>query len=213
MPARLDGSTSVSRSRVQRGDMPVTIALFVLAVALIYAGDTFGSSSLQALGTGILALGMIAIGVESLRTRAFDMPVGSSLRSTSRFAFSGPAAMAWGAMCLTLGLGALTICGVVLFGLEASAEQLVIDRPGLVIAPVGFIFLCTALGWLLGEETMNASVLTFFVTLPQRIGALVTLTFALAVLGIGVFELLAPQEFDRILESLKPPPFPPVPRG
>jgi len=189
----------------------LTLAFFLLAVALIYLGDTFGSSVLQALGTAILALALVGVGVDSLRTRYFDMPVGSSLRSSSRFTFTGPSAVVWGLMCLTLGLGALAISGVVLFGLEDSAWRLVGDRPGLAIAPVGFIFLCTALGWLLGDDTMNSSVLMFFVTLPHRIGAVITLVFALAVLGIGVFELVAPAEFDRLVESLRPPPAPQVP--
>jgi hypothetical protein len=65
----------------------------------------------------------------------------------------------------------------------------------------------------MGEEAMNSSVLMFIATLPQRLGALVTLVFALAVLGVGVFELLAPDAFDRVLESLRPPPAPQVPPG
>ncbi|MBP7775524.1 MAG: hypothetical protein KA371_00165 [Acidobacteria bacterium] len=189
----------------------LTLAVFGLAVALIYAGDKLGSSGTQALGTAILALGLVGIGVDSLRTRYFDMPVGSSLRSTARFTFKGPGAVVWGLMCLALGLGALALSGVVLFGLEDSAQRLVMARPGIALAPVGFIFLCTALGWLLGDETMNSSVPMFFVTLPHRIGAVITLAFALAVLGVGVFELVAPSAFDRILESLRPPPAPQVP--
>lgn len=51
----------------------------------------------------------------------------------------------------------------------------------------------------------------FIVTLLHRIGAVVTLLFALAVFGIGVFELAAPDRFDQIVESLKPPPAPQVP--
>ena len=58
---------------------------------------------------------------------------------------------------------------------------------------------------------MNASVLMFIVTLPHRIGAVITLLFSLAVHGIGVFELGAPAAFDEIVTSLKPPPAPKVP--
>ena len=58
---------------------------------------------------------------------------------------------------------------------------------------------------------MNASVLMLIVTLPHRIGAVITLFFSLAVLGIGVFELAAPATFDEIVASLKPPPAPKVP--
>ena len=48
------------------------------------------------------------------------------------------------------------------------------------------------------------------VTLPQRLGGLITVLFALAVLAVGVFELAAPEAFDRIFQSLRPPPpFPP----
>lgn len=186
-------------------------AIFVLAVTAVYAGDKLASPGMQAIGAAVLALAMTCVGVDALRSRSFDMPVGSSLRSATRFTFRGPGALAWGLMCLALGLGALALSAVVLFGLQGSAERLVLDRPGFVIAPLGFIFLCTALGWLMGEEAMNSSVQMFIVTLPHRIGALVTLAFALAVLGVGVFELVAPDAFDRTLESLRPPPAPQVP--
>jgi hypothetical protein len=188
-------------------------AIFVLAVAAIYAGNVLAWSALQAIGASAFAFAMIGVGVDALRARAFDMPVDATLTSTTRFTFRGPGALAWGLMCLTLGLGALAVSVVVLFGLQGAAERMVLERPGLVIAPVNFIFLCTALGWLMGEEAMNSSVLMFIATLPQRLGALVTLVFALAVLGVGVFELLAPDAFDRVLESLRPPPAPQVPPG
>ena len=49
------------------------------------------------------------------------------------------------------------------------------------------------------------------VTLPHRIGAVITLLFALAILGIGLFELVAPAAFDEIVASFKPPPAQKVP--
>ena len=189
----------------------LVLAVFLLAVAMIYAGNTLAWSGLQAIGVAILGLGLVGVGVDALRTRSFDMPVGSTLRSTSRFAFKGPGAVFWGLLCLVLGLGTVTLSAIVLLGLQAAAERLVSDRPGIAIAPLGFIFLCTALGWLWGEVEMNSSLLMFIVTLPHRIGAVVTLVFALAVFGVGVFELVAPEAFDRIVESLRPPPAPQVP--
>lgn len=167
---------------------------------------------MQAVGAAILGFGLVAVGIDSIRTRHFDIGVNpGSLRSSSRFKFKGAGAVFRGLLFLAFGLGTVAIAGVILFNLGSAAERLILDRPGILIAPIGFIFLCTAIGWLSGDEQMNASVLMFIVTLPHRIGAVITLLFSLAVLGIGVFELAAPAVFDEIVASLKPPPAPKVP--
>ena len=64
-------------------------------------------------------------------------------------------------MFLALGLGTVVIAGVILFGLGSTAERLILNRPGLLITPLGFIFLCTAIDWLSGDEQMNASLMMF----------------------------------------------------
>ncbi len=186
-------------------------AIFLLAVALVYIGDKLVLSRMQAIGAAILGFGLVAVGLESIRARYFDIGVDpGNLLSSSRFKFRGTGAIFWGLLFLTLGLGTVAAAGVIFFDLGGAAERLLSDRPGIVIAPLGFIFLCTAVGWLSGDEQMNASVLMFIVTLPHRIGAVITLLFALAVLGVGLFELVAPEAFDQIVASLKPPPAPKV---
>jgi hypothetical protein len=102
-----------------------------------------------------------------------------------------------------VGIGA-----VVLLGLTDAAEQLIAERPGVVIAPLGFIFPCSAGGWLWGEGSMNSSLLMALATLPQRLGAVVTILFSLAVLAVGLFELIASVAFDQLVDQLRPPPFP-----
>jgi hypothetical protein len=186
--------------------------IFLLAMVLIYAGDKLSLPKLLATGVCILGFGLVSVGVDSLRMRYFEMhPSSDSLTSSSRFKFRGLCAVFWGLLSFTLGIGILVIAGVVFFGAGDATERLISARPGFVIAPLGFIFLCTALGWLCGEEGMNASILMFLATLPHRIGAVITLVFALLVLGTGLFELVAPAAFDHIVTSLKPPPAPRVP--
>lgn len=183
------------------------------AAALIFVGDRANLPRLQALGAAILGLGLVAVGVESIRTRYFEVgPDPGSLRSSSRFVFRGPGALSWGLMCLALGSGAALAAAIVLLGLQDVAGRLIAERPGIVLAPLGLLFLCTAGGWLFGEERMNSSSLLFLATLPHRLGAVITVLFSLAVLAVGLFELAAPAAFDHIVESLKPPPHPPVPR-
>ena len=167
---------------------------------------------MQAIGAAILGFGLVSVGLESIRARYFDIGVNpGGLQSSARFKFKGAGAIFWGFLFLTLGLGTVVIAGVIVFNLGSAAERLIVDRPGILITPLGFIFLCTAFGWLWGDEQMNASVLMFFATLPHRIGAVITLLFSLVVLGIGLFELLAPAAFDEIVSSFKPPPSPKIP--
>ena len=150
--------------------------------------------------------------MESIRTRYFDMGLDpGSVRSSSRFVFRGPGALSWGLMCVALGAGAVVVAAVVLLGLQDAAGRLIAERPGIVLVPLGSLFLCTAGGWLFGEEGMNSSPLLFVATLPHRLGALITVLFSLAVLGVGLFELAAPAAFDQAVEWLKPPPPPQVP--
>ena len=186
------------------------LVILLVTVALIGIGGALALPSLQALGAAVLGLGMIVIGLEAVRTRSFEMAPASAL-SSSRFRFRGVGAVFWGLQFVGLGLGTVTVAGIILLDLVSSAESLVLDRPGIAIAPIGFIFLCTAIGWLSGEESMNASIFLFIATLPHRIGAVVTLLFALAVLCVGIFELAQPEVFDQIVENLRPPPFPPLP--
>jgi len=167
----------------------------------------------QAVGVVLLGLGLVVVGIDSVRSRYHEEGVSPGrITSSSRFVFHGPGAISWGLLCVAVGLGMIAIAVVVLLGLTQAAERLVDERPGLVIAPLGFIFLCSAGGWLWGEEQMNSSPLMFLATLPQRLGALVTVLFSLTVLAVGVFELVAPAAFDQLIDQLRPPPFPDLPR-
>ena len=179
---------------------------------LAFVRDRLDRASLQAICAAVIGLGLVAVGLESLRRRFFDMGVDpGSPMSSSRFVFRGPGAVSWGVMCVTLGLGMIAVAAVVLLGLVDAAERLVAERPGIVIAPLGLVFLGAAGGWLWGEEQMNSSFLMVLATLPQRLGALVTVLFSLAVLGVGLFELVAPAAFDQIVAMLTPPPAPVIP--
>ncbi len=187
--------------------------LGLLAIGFVAAGNYLVWPKLQALGAAMLGVGLLSIGIDSIRLRYFDMKVGEwSWHSSSRFVFRGTGAAFWGLLFVAMGLGTLAIAGIVIFELGPAAEKLIMARPGILIAPLGFIFLCTAIGWLWGDEQMNASVLMFVVTLPHRIGAVVTLIFALAVFGLGVFELLQPEAFDDLVRSLRPPNHPMLPK-
>jgi hypothetical protein len=188
------------------------LAVAVTAVVIIFVGNTLAWARLQAVGVVLLGLGLAVVGIDSIRSRYHEEGVSPGrITSSSRFVFHGPGAISWGFLCVAVGLAMVTIAAVVLLGLTHAAERLVGERPGLVIAPLGFIFLCSAGGWLWGEEQMNSSPLMFLATLPHRLGALVAVLFSLAVLAVGVFELVAPAAFDQLVDQLRPPPFPNLP--
>ena len=69
-------------------------AIGLVAIGLIYVGDKLALSSMQAIGAAVLGLGLIGVGIDSIRTRNFNIGVNpGSLRSSNRFRFKGAGAV------------------------------------------------------------------------------------------------------------------------
>lgn len=202
-----------SRSRVTEGLRRWrAAALLVGALCLVLLGAGAGWPWVQALGWMVLGGCLVVTGVDALRSRRFAMPVSDfDLESHSRYRFSGCAAMSFGLWFVVAGGLTILLSSAWLVGADGFAEQLVRARPGLVLAPLGFLFSCTSFSWLYGEEEMNRSQMHFWTSLPQRLGGLVALIFSLTLLAVGVFELVAPATFDALWRSLQPPELPVLP--
>lgn len=178
-------------------------ALILPGVALIGLGAGLGIPGAAPLGTMLLGGAMVVAGLEMMRSRRYIL-YNSARHNTRKERYSGSAAVAWGIFSVISGAGIAVMGALVLTGLEGAAGRLVLARPSLALLPVGFAFGAMAMAYLIGSDTWrDRSIWIQLGSIPHRLGGLILLLMALALLGLGGLDLLAPERFDRLIESLK----------
>lgn len=175
----------------------VQIALGVLALLLVFLGDKFSMPLLT--DTGIACFGMtaMAIGWEAILTQ--HIVVGRR-RSGNRGTYSGVPAIFQGVQFNLFGLFLILLAVVshMNANLRLVGEQM-IRHPGLPLIFFGGLILMQAVITLTGSLEMRhgsrATVITNLVA-SRLLPGIILVVLGIGALGLGVFELVAPQVFD-----------------
>ncbi len=121
--------------------------------------------------------------------------------------FTGPAAVFAGAAFVVLGLAAGAAGLLHLSGTSAAGlKSLLASRPGLALAPAGLALLSHGLAFLVGfpegRDAARGAAWNALLSIPARLGGAVLVLLGAAALGIGAWELAAPDAFDGLVASL-----------
>lgn len=178
-------------------------AVILPGLALIGLGAGLGLPGAAPLGTILLGAALAVSGIAMIRSRRFTF-YNSARHNTRRERYSGGAAVAWGIFSALSGAGVAVAGGLVLIGLDGVAGRLILQRPSLALLPAGLACGALAMAQLIGSDTWrNRSIWILLGSTPHRVGGLILLLLALAMLGLGGLDLLWPEQFDRLVEGLK----------
>lgn len=109
-------------------------------------------------------------------------------------------------MFLTLIGGALSAYVLAsLLGLEQRIGAFLADRPGYAMLPLGVVLTALGAANLSGAWNRRGSFFGVFQSLKNWLGGGLLLCLGLSLVVVGLYEVLAPEAFDNLLESFLGP--------
>jgi len=184
-------------------------------MAALVAGFQLGRPRLAALGVIGLGLGALWIGALAVgERRLMFIRGGMAVRREYRyFVYEGLAAVPYGLAYLVC--GACLVAPALLFLGGTSLEQMratVLARPSLALIPLGTLLLFHGMGFLIGFVHRGGSkwqrAFGMLMDAPARLGGLILIAWAAALLAIGGVEWLRPALFDQWFRSIFGHPWP-----
>jgi hypothetical protein len=178
--------------------MLVVLALVgVMGLLLLIAAQRFGRPALIGPGLLLFAVGALAAAADAFRTRYVHE---RSTVGPESVVYEGAAAALFGVVLVVAAIALATAGLAFTLGAEHELYRFLLARPGAAL-------LAAAGGaGVLGAREWRGSSRRLLASLPQRFGAAIMLLGGIALVAIGVFEVVAPAAFDgaidRILEPL-----------
>jgi hypothetical protein len=203
---------------VQWRVMSLCFAAPALSLAALSLGVSLGRPMLAALGALALGLTGIAYGGLAAAERRMMYIRGPALLGRRRhryryFIYEGVAAVPYGLAFVAAG-AALAVASL-LFLLGVTLEQMraaVLARPRWVLVPAGAALLMHGLGFLIGfSRPASSAGDRFWIEvqhLPARVGALILIAWAAAMLAVGIVEWTSPALFNAWFQSIFGNPWP-----
>ena len=197
------------RKLVERRVMTQFFVAPALSMAALVAGFQLGRPHLTALGVIGLGLGALWIGALAVgERRLMFMRGGMMVRREYRyFVYEGLAAVPYGL--------AVLVSPALLFLGGTSLEQMraaVLARPSVALIPLGTVLLFHGMGFLIGFVHRGGSkwqrAFGMLIDAPARLGGLILIAWAAALLAIGGVEWLRPGLFDQWFRSIFGHPWP-----
>lgn len=208
-------ASEAERKFVERRVMTQFFVAPALSMAALIAGFNLGHPRLAA--TGVIGLGLCAlwIGTLAIREQRLMFIHGGSmtLRPYRYFIYEGHAAVPYG-LAYLVG-GACLLVPAMLFLSGASLERMrddVLARPSLALIPLGALFLCYGMGFLIGFVHRAGStwqrLFGMLIDAPARLGGLILIAWAAGLLAVGGLEWLRPELFHQWFQSIFGNPWP-----
>ena len=177
----------------------VQIILVVLGLGLAFVGDKFSIPFFFNSGIACLGVFSMAIGAEAIVTR--HIVIGQR-RHGSRQSYSGIPAMLQGVQFNILGLFLIAIA--IMTYLRANGREFflqMVRHPGLPLIVIGMIVLSQAGIVLIGSDEFKdparRNIFIDLILLRLLPGGMIAFV-GLASIGLGLFELVAPNAFDAM---------------
>jgi hypothetical protein len=175
------------------------LGIFLIAVLLLFLGQRLSSEILTYFGFIFMGLEAMVIGAEAVFTQRLIQASRYDRRASETY--EGPAAIAQGVIMIMLGL---FLNGLALASYLNNGRQVFlhfIRRPGLILLLFGLLLLLTAISAFAGTvEDKEGSRFEVTLTLltSRLLPGLILVILAAGALGLGLFEIVAPQVFDQM---------------
>jgi len=159
------------------------------------------------LGFAVLLAGMmIAMGIAAVRTREHQTArMSVNVPHGGPSTFRGKAAILKGTVFILLGIGGLAAVPIWALGMERAVLDDLARRPGLALVVAGALLAAWGSARIFGAVEWRASSGDFFRTLPERYSGLLMVLLGLGTAGIGLWEILDPAAFDRLIAGILGP--------
>jgi hypothetical protein len=177
----------------------IQTVFILLGLLLVFGGNKLSIPILMDAGIACLGLGSIAVGWEAIFTR--HIVIGRR-RHGSRQSYSGIPAMMQGVQFNIIGFFLIVFAFMLYQNVDAHAVGIEIaQHPGLLLVMVGFIVLTQAVIVLIGSDEFkdparNTIIIDWL--LLRLLPGTILVILALALLGSGLFEIVAPNAFDAL---------------
>lgn len=171
----------------------------LLGLVLVFSGNKFSNPLLIDAGIACLALGSIFVGGEAIFTRRIVI---GRRRHGIRQSYSGIPAMMQGVQFNFIGFFLIIFAFMLYQNVDTHAVGIAMaQHPGLPLVVVGFIVLTQAVIVLIGSDEFKDPVRNNIIVdwlLLRLLPGTILVMLALALLGSGLFEIIAPNAFDAI---------------
>ena len=184
----------------------IEIILGVFSLGLFFVGEKLSMPFLSDAGIACLGLTSIVIGWEAIVKRRIVI---GRRRHGSRETFTGVAAMLQGVEFNLLGLFLIAVA--IMLYKEMDAHELGVQmarHPGLPLLVLGILFLIHSVITFIGPlgSRDGSGFILMISWLARFLPGIILVVLGLAMTGLGLFEIVAPDAFDKmggaLLEAL-----------
>lgn len=177
----------------------IQIGLIVLGVLLIVGGDRLDIPALLYGGLALAGLGFIVGGGEAIVTRQYVL----RRRGFTNATYYGLGAILYGIIFVWIGVWVISVAGVLFLDIGQAVFRSFIRRPGFVLVNVACVVLASGgIAFTFPAESQSGQgdgwFLNLLATVAHMIPALILLALGLALLGLGVLEIVSPATFDQM---------------
>lgn len=176
------------------------LVLMAAALGLLWLAQRVTLPPVFWYGMAILGgLAVVALGVDDIRTRRSAYLYDEGARSQTYYGLS---AMLWGVFWVLVGGGMVVGALVLWMGLGQPLLDWLRLRPGPALILAGLMLVLYGLPSFLGAVEERGSAGVLLASLPGRLFNLALVAAGLAAIGLGVWELVAPDAYDALWQGM-----------
>ena len=157
-------------------------------------------SPLTVIGLGLIGVGIVILGFDSIITRE---AIFTYEESNTQETYTGFSAVLWGVCFVLIGLGVLGGVIVHVSGAGAAAVDHLGRHPGWALVYAGAIAITFAIPGMIGSHEERRSKLALLGSVPGCIFWLFIAVVALCALALGVLEVISPASFDGLMRHIR----------
>lgn len=178
------------------------MVLVLLGLLSTFAGIRLDIPILLHAGMGGIGLAFLLMGWDAMITR--HIVIGSRRRGTRR-TYTGIAAILQGVNFNIMGLVVIAVALFMFLNVRPeSIGAQIARRPGFLLLALGIVFLVQAVIAFIGPEISDRSSFGFMldVVFARVLPGVILVVLGIGALGLGLFEITAPNAFDEMGGSL-----------
>jgi hypothetical protein len=173
-------------------------AALVIGIVAIVAGRFFALPQGFHLGVFLVGAGIVLGGLEALATHR----MGFRLSEEAYEAYAGAPALIVGLMALLIGAAVIGAAYLLANGTWHAMLDYFARRPAPVLISAGLLLIAISMLMMLNPQGRTGVAWTILVRVPRSLAGLILLAAGLAGIGLGAWEALEPQAFDRFVARL-----------
>ena len=174
----------------------IQLIFIFLGLLLAFAGTKLSIPFLFDAGIACLGLGAIVIGWEAILTRQLAM---GSRRHGNRYVYTGLAAILQGIQLNILGLFLMVFAAMLYLNADSRTIGVrLAQHPGVPLVVLGVIVLTQAAVVFVGYKQGGQWNVFLDLIVLRLIPGIILLVIGVTLLGLGIFEITAPNAFDAM---------------